>query len=453
MPLGLFSQVIGAFRPTARARYLEICCLRARRVCVVGVAMVADAWRTWRGHQVADFVEECLDLPQYRLTIERNLPIGILVQLQDEGLLSKGLARAGICSLLHQRAIDAGLFSLRKGELEKLRRRAQARREGAVIDVEGESRERAREALEQVLLFGEDEEDVDLAKDRACAALERVLLGGDEAEESARDLARDALESVLLDDDEDGNTGDSEEGARGRARDALEAVLLDDDDENTGDNEEGARDRARDALEAALFANDDDTNGGNEEGARDRARDALKAVLLDESDGDDSGRVRDAVAASASPTKSPSSPALLSDVSTKKQDRAAKRPDRDPGGQSSPSPYLLPLARLGRDSPAATLARSLRPSPSASGWQSPSSGSAHPRKKLMKRALNIAGTLNELAADRALKGGPGLADMELERRRVPTSGYMRRTASAGALITYGSIERLTPMPWGGRLGR
>eukprot|EP00440_Ansanella_granifera_P032267 gb/GFBE01035019.1/.p1 GENE.gb/GFBE01035019.1/~~gb/GFBE01035019.1/.p1 ORF type:complete len:184 (+),score=28.00 gb/GFBE01035019.1/:1-552(+) len=69
----------------------------------------------WQGEEAATFVAELCDLPQYSATAQRNLSLGTLRQLKAHGLLSKGLARAGISELQHQKRIGAELRSLEAG--------------------------------------------------------------------------------------------------------------------------------------------------------------------------------------------------------------------------------------------------------------------------------------------------------------------------------------------------
>jgi len=64
-----------------------------------------EAWKSWRGEEVACFIAACCGLPQYSATATRNLSGPALAELAAAGLLRKGLARAGICNESHQQKI------------------------------------------------------------------------------------------------------------------------------------------------------------------------------------------------------------------------------------------------------------------------------------------------------------------------------------------------------------
>lgn len=69
----------------------------------------------WDGTDTAQFISEHCDLPQYALTFKRNLSGATLRKLQEAGVLSKGLSRAGICDVEHQQHIAEQLHRLSFG--------------------------------------------------------------------------------------------------------------------------------------------------------------------------------------------------------------------------------------------------------------------------------------------------------------------------------------------------
>eukprot|EP00445_Apocalathium_hangoei_P002130 CAMPEP_0203861048 /NCGR_PEP_ID=MMETSP0359-20131031/12784_1 /ASSEMBLY_ACC=CAM_ASM_000338 /TAXON_ID=268821 /ORGANISM="Scrippsiella Hangoei, Strain SHTV-5" /LENGTH=188 /DNA_ID=CAMNT_0050778221 /DNA_START=59 /DNA_END=625 /DNA_ORIENTATION=+ len=80
------------------------------------------AWKTWRGKEVGNFMANECDLPQYSLTATRNFSGGSLSDLRDHGMMSKGLARAGIYNLDHQRRIASALSDLEGADEQELTR-------------------------------------------------------------------------------------------------------------------------------------------------------------------------------------------------------------------------------------------------------------------------------------------------------------------------------------------
>ncbi|CAE8720019.1 unnamed protein product, partial [Polarella glacialis] len=73
------------------------------------------ATQNWQAEEAATFISELCELPQYALTFQRNLSIRSLLDLRSRGALTKGLCRAGIFDLGHQRRINAELGSLEAG--------------------------------------------------------------------------------------------------------------------------------------------------------------------------------------------------------------------------------------------------------------------------------------------------------------------------------------------------
>lgn len=83
---------------------------------------VVTSWRDWDGATVANFISAYCDLPQYASTAEQNLTGAYLYQLISDGMLCKGLTRAGIVDCGHQRTIKAGITWLRRNPPEDVMR-------------------------------------------------------------------------------------------------------------------------------------------------------------------------------------------------------------------------------------------------------------------------------------------------------------------------------------------
>merc|ERR1712070_1108943 len=73
------------------------------------------SWRTWNGVECARFIADVCQLPQYGDVAERNLSGAYLDELQQAGLLSKGLAKIGIGDFEHVRQITAAIQKLDYG--------------------------------------------------------------------------------------------------------------------------------------------------------------------------------------------------------------------------------------------------------------------------------------------------------------------------------------------------
>ncbi|CAE8596865.1 unnamed protein product [Polarella glacialis] len=71
-----------------------------------------ERWSEWSGADVASFVETFCKLPQYSQTIAQNLNGRSLKHLAVSRMLPKGLARAGVCDLEHQRRIASAVMQL-----------------------------------------------------------------------------------------------------------------------------------------------------------------------------------------------------------------------------------------------------------------------------------------------------------------------------------------------------
>lgn len=79
----------------------------------------------WQGNEAAVFVAELCELlltvnrgfgfrlrPEYAATAQRNFSLVGLRELKQQGFLSKGLSRAGICDFQHQKRIEKELLGL-----------------------------------------------------------------------------------------------------------------------------------------------------------------------------------------------------------------------------------------------------------------------------------------------------------------------------------------------------
>eukprot|EP00928_Gymnodinium_smaydae_P050654 TRINITY_DN34207_c0_g1_i1.p1 TRINITY_DN34207_c0_g1~~TRINITY_DN34207_c0_g1_i1.p1 ORF type:complete len:277 (+),score=37.40 TRINITY_DN34207_c0_g1_i1:86-832(+) len=84
----------------------------ATMTAVAASAPSKTSWRTWTGQDVARFVSSDCELPQYAEIAARSLTGDTLGQLVQAGLLSKGLARAGIQDFDHVTRIAEGLREL-----------------------------------------------------------------------------------------------------------------------------------------------------------------------------------------------------------------------------------------------------------------------------------------------------------------------------------------------------
>jgi len=203
---------------------------------------------------------------------------------------AKDKAKAALNAAIFEPTADTGGFSDAE-MLERVKMKAQAALDSALqgepgLDLTAEELDevklKAQKALNAVLDTSEN-----AARSKARDALETVLLADDNTDDHNRELAarskaRDALETVLLAADDDVNDHNRELSARSKARDALENVLLADDDVNDDNGELAARSKARDALETVLLADDDVNDRNSELTARSKAREALESVLLDQ---------------------------------------------------------------------------------------------------------------------------------------------------------------------------
>lgn len=80
-----------------------------------------ERWRDWTGQDVASFVSAFGGLPQYSQAISQNVTGPGLEQMLKGGMISKGLARAGVCDHEHQKKIASVLLQLTTAEPEALR--------------------------------------------------------------------------------------------------------------------------------------------------------------------------------------------------------------------------------------------------------------------------------------------------------------------------------------------
>jgi len=82
--------------------------------------MEFEAWETWNAREVAFYISTFCDLPQYDAALSKNLNGPALKELYKANLLTKGLARAGVCDFGHQKLIVAAVGRLEKQEPEVL---------------------------------------------------------------------------------------------------------------------------------------------------------------------------------------------------------------------------------------------------------------------------------------------------------------------------------------------
>mmetsp|Transcript_31349 Transcript_31349/g.91461 ORF Transcript_31349/g.91461 Transcript_31349/m.91461 type:complete len:345 (-) Transcript_31349:163-1197(-) len=71
-----------------------------------------ESWKAWTGNEMATFICTFCSLPEYQEVIRQNLTGQAIEQLMAAKMLSKGLARAGICDKDHQDSISVALSSL-----------------------------------------------------------------------------------------------------------------------------------------------------------------------------------------------------------------------------------------------------------------------------------------------------------------------------------------------------
>eukprot|EP00931_Biecheleriopsis_adriatica_P044213 TRINITY_DN2526_c0_g1_i2.p1 TRINITY_DN2526_c0_g1~~TRINITY_DN2526_c0_g1_i2.p1 ORF type:complete len:778 (-),score=229.79 TRINITY_DN2526_c0_g1_i2:40-2289(-) len=79
-----------------------------------------ENWSTWSGTEVASFIGSFCGLPQYDITVSRNLTGPSLKHLASKGMLQKGLARAGVGNTEHQQRITAAVMQLHRLSPEEL---------------------------------------------------------------------------------------------------------------------------------------------------------------------------------------------------------------------------------------------------------------------------------------------------------------------------------------------
>eukprot|EP00928_Gymnodinium_smaydae_P073158 TRINITY_DN563_c0_g1_i1.p1 TRINITY_DN563_c0_g1~~TRINITY_DN563_c0_g1_i1.p1 ORF type:complete len:735 (+),score=182.16 TRINITY_DN563_c0_g1_i1:253-2457(+) len=78
------------------------------------------SWQLWRGPEVANFVSNFCQLPQYSTSVSQNLTGATLHQLSKSGTLLKGLARLGVSDSIHQQRIAEGVAQLLSWDAEDL---------------------------------------------------------------------------------------------------------------------------------------------------------------------------------------------------------------------------------------------------------------------------------------------------------------------------------------------
>jgi len=78
------------------------------------------AWKEWTPPEVAFFISTFCNLPQYATAIGQNISGQALQRLSAANMLTKGLARAGVCDWSHQRLIASAVEKLETHSSEQL---------------------------------------------------------------------------------------------------------------------------------------------------------------------------------------------------------------------------------------------------------------------------------------------------------------------------------------------